>query len=66
MTFEADHRLMRQEGHLRQSQSAGYLVISVYVVFSGGFVVVLLDLLGNWGDCKIDGGSWIRGIQIWG
>ena len=24
----------------------------------------LLDLLGNWVDCKFGGGSWIRGIQI--
>ena len=51
---------------LGKARRAVYHVNSVYVVFSNGFVGVLLDLLGNCGNCKIGGGSWIRGIQIGG
>lgn len=50
----------------KAEKKVGYLVHTVNKVSSGGYVCVLLDLLGNWVDCKFGGGSWIRGIQIGG
>ncbi len=65
-TFEAGLSTYGATRGYEAKPRVGYLVISVYEVFSGGLLGVLLDLLGNWGNCKFGGGCWIRGIQIWG